>query len=64
MEVGDDLFEVVSIDMRVDFGGGDAFVSQHFLNCPKVGSSFYQMRCKRVPEGMRAYVFMDSGFLC
>lgn len=39
--------------MRIDFGCGDGFVSQHFLHGPQVGSAFDQMGCKGMPERVR-----------
>lgn len=39
--------------MGIDLRGGDAFMSQHFLHCTKVGTAFYQMRGEGMAEGMR-----------
>ena len=32
------------VDVRVNLGCEDAFVSEHFLDDPQVGSILYQMR--------------------
>ena len=42
-----------SIEMRVNLSSGNAFVTQHFLHCPKVSTTFNQMGGKRMPKGMR-----------
>lgn len=52
-----------SVQMGVYFSGGDAFMSQHFLNSSQVGPSLYQMGGKGMPECMWGYVFLNIGFL-
>ena len=47
--------------MRVNFGGSDAFVSQHFLNRPQIGTTFNEVRGKRVPESVGTDTFSYSG---
>ena len=46
--------------MRIDFRGGNAFVSQHFLHRPQVGAALNQMGGKRMPESMRTDGFFLS----
>ena len=38
-------------------------MSKHFLYCPEVGSTFYQVSGKRMPKGMGGYVFFEVSFL-
>ena len=49
--------------MRIDFGGGNLFMSQHLLDSKQVGSPFQQVGGERMTEGMGTYVFMDTGGL-
>ena len=48
----DDAFDVAPVEVGVYFGGGDAFVAEHFLYCAQVGTSFHQVGGEGVPEGM------------
>ena len=50
--------------MRVDLSGRYTFMSQHFLHRPQVGATFYQMRGKRMPEGMWGDIFFNACFFC
>ena len=40
------------VQMGIDFGSGDGFVSQHLLHGPEVGTPLHQMGGKGVPEGV------------
>ena len=51
----------LTIDVRVDFGGRDLLVAEHFLNGTKIGASFEQMRGKRMSERMRTDRFLHAG---
>jgi len=51
-----------AVDVGVDFGGGDGFVAEHFLDGPEVGTAFDEMGGERVAEGMRGDGFFDAGF--
>jgi hypothetical protein len=31
----------ISIDMGINFGGGDAFMTKHLLNSPQIGATFH-----------------------
>ena len=53
----------LAVDMRIDFGGEDAFVSEHLLYLPDTGAPFEQVRGEGMTEGMGTYVFMDTGGL-
>ena len=57
------MAQVVAVEVRIDFGGEDAFVSEHLLYLPDTGAPFEQVRGERVPERMRADVFVDAGAL-
>lgn len=57
------LSEKTSVQVGIDFSSGDAFVSQHFLYCPQISSSLYQMRGEGMSECMRGYVFLNLGLL-
>jgi hypothetical protein len=35
--------KIFPVEVRVDLRGGDAFMSQHFLDGPKVRPAFYQV---------------------
>ena len=41
------------VDVRVNLGCEDAFVSKHFLDDPQVGSILYKMGSERMTESMR-----------
>ena len=49
------------VDVGVDFGGEDAFVSQHFLDHAQVGAVFNEMRREGVAEGVRRDFFLYAG---
>ena len=50
-----------AVDVDVDFGGGDTFVSEHLLNGAQVGTPFEQVGGKRVAQGVWAYLFANVG---
>lgn len=45
--------EKFPVKMRIDLGGRNAFMSQHFLYGTEVGAPFDQMCGERVPERVR-----------
>ena len=51
------------IDVGVDFGGEDGFVTEHFLDDAKVGAVLDEMGRERVPEGVRGNLLVDAGNL-
>jgi hypothetical protein len=55
--------EEISVEVGVDFCGGDFFVSQHCLDGAEVGSTFQQVGGEGVAEGVGAYRFVDAGCL-
>ena len=48
-----------AVDMHVDFGGGDALMSEHFLYGTQIGAALEKMRGKGVTEGVRTDVFLN-----
>jgi hypothetical protein len=63
MEVDDGRTEIIPIQMRIDLCGSDRLMTEHFLHGPQVGSSLHQMSGKTVPEGMRAHILSEAGFV-
>ena len=61
MEQGDGALDVVSVEMGVDFGGGDAFVAQHLLYGTEIGAALHEVRGERVAEGVRTDGLGDAG---
>lgn len=57
------MAQVVAVEVRIDLGGEDAFMPEHLLYLPDAGAPFEQVRGKRVPERMRADVFVDPAAL-
>ncbi len=55
--------QVFPVEVGIYLGGGDAFVAKHFLYGTKVGSSFYEVGCKRVAESVRGNVLGDTCLL-
>ena len=55
------FFQVIPVEVQVNFGRCDAFVAKHFLNCAKIGSSLNEMCCKTMSESMRTNCLVDSG---
>ena len=53
----------VSVDMGINFGCCDGFVSQHTLYGTQVRASFQQVGSEGMTEGVRADIFGDTGFL-
>ena len=52
--------EHLTVDVGVNFRGGNAFMAQHALDGAQVGAAFQQMSGKRMPECMRTDVFGDA----
>lgn len=61
MMLKDFLSEGVRVDVRVNLGSTDIFVTEHRLNGAQVGSAFQKGRSKRVTERVRGDGFRDSG---
>ena len=53
----------LAVEMRINFSGGNAFVSKHFLYGTEVCATFNQVCGKRMPERVWGNSFMDSGLL-
>ena len=47
--------------MRIDLRRRNTFMPEHFLYGAQIGAAFNQVGCKRMPEGMRANRFLNSG---
>ena len=47
--------------VRIDFGGEDGLVAQHFLDDAQVGTVFYQMGGEGVAEGVGRDFLLDAG---
>ena len=54
--------QLVAVDMRIDFGGGDGLVPQHALDGAQVGPSFQQVGGEGVAEGVRTDALGDARF--
>ena len=57
------LSEVALVDVHIDFGCADIFVSEHGLDGSQVGPSLQELRGKTVAEGVWADVLLDSRLL-
>jgi hypothetical protein len=44
MKVGNDLTQIVAVEVGIYFGGRDGFMAQHLLHCAQVGTTLNQMR--------------------
>ena len=53
--------EVFPIQMGVDLGGRNAFVTEHLLDGTKVGAAFDQVGGEGMPESMRRDPLRDPG---
>ena len=49
MELVQDLGEMFSVHMHIDFRGGDALVSQHLLYGPEIGPVFQYLEIAATP---------------
>jgi hypothetical protein len=57
-----DLFQIISVEVGINFCGGDGGMAEHFLNGFQVSTAFYKMGCKGVAEGMGTNDGLDAGF--
>ena len=55
--------DVILVQMRVNFCGRDAFMTQHLLHGAQVGASLHQVRGKRMAEGVRTDLLFNTGIL-
>lgn len=58
MMLDDFASQHIAVDVCVDFGCSNRFVSQHALDGTQVGSAFQQVGCKGMAEGVRADVLV------
>ena len=59
----DFLPQVALVDVHVNLGCADVFVSEHRLDGSKICSSFQELRGKAVAEGVGADVLLDARLL-
>ena len=60
--VEEDFFSESSrVEVEVNFGSSDSFVSEHLLNCAEVSAAFEEVGCERMPEGVRGDSLFNSG---
>lgn len=52
------------IEVRINFGSGNAFVSQHFLNSAQIGTAFHKVCSKGMAERVWAQVLFYSCPFC
>ena len=62
MELNQSGAEEFAVDVGVDFGGGDGFVAEHFLDGAEVGTAFDEVGGEGVTESMGGDGFFDAGF--
>ena len=59
--------EDAGIEVGVNLGGRDGFVTEHVLYCAEVGTTLYQVRGKGMPESVGTNALVDArpghGFL-
>ena len=56
-------FKALRIDMRIDLGGGDIGVTEHFLDNAQRSAVLQQMAGKGVAQGVRRHIFNNARFL-
>ena len=50
----------LAVHMGVNLGGGNACMTEHFLDCSEIGAAFNQVCGKRMSEAMGRYGLSDS----
>ena len=55
-----DVLQAGGFYVSVNFGGCDACVSEHFLDCSQVGAVFQKVRGEAVAQHMRSNVLFDA----
>ena len=61
MKTAMDVAEATTGDVRVDLGGTDVCVAEHFLDDPQVSAMLQQVCGEAVPEHVRGHIFGDAG---
>ena len=59
----DFLTQMSGVDMGVDLGGGNGFVTKHRLDGTQIGTSFKQRGGKRMAKGVRGNGLLNPCFL-
>ena len=62
MIIEDGLSEEFCIDVGINLGGENGFVTEHFLNGTEVGAHFDEVGGKGVAEGVGTNGFVDACF--
>ena len=57
------FLQFLILDMSVDLGRGDVFVSQRFLHRQKVFSAGIKVGCEGMPQDMRSNSFVNASLL-
>ena len=55
------LVQMAGVEVGVDFGRGDGFVSEELLYLADVGAPLQQVGGEAVAESVRTYLLVDSG---
>lgn len=64
VEECDGALDILAVEVRVNFCGGDAFVTEHFLYGAKVGPTFHEVGGEGVAEGVRTDFLCDACNFC
>lgn len=64
MVLNDFAAQHIAVNMRIYLRSCNGFMPQHALDCPQVGSTFQQVRGKRVAKGVGTDVFGDARRFC
>ena len=57
-----DFLYVFTIDVSIDFRGGNVRMAEEFLNNPDISAALEKMRCERMPKGVGADVLGDARY--
>ena len=60
---GDSVAEVLVAEVGVYLGGGEAFVSQHFLHSTEVGTVLHQFGSETVTEAVGRDIFVQASLI-
>ena len=60
--IEDSFAEVLHVEVRVNLGGSEVFVSEQLLNDAQVGAVLEQVCGERMPQGVGADGLGDAGF--
>ena len=63
MELAVGLVQLTRVHVRINLGGGNIRVTQHFLDDAQIGSPAEQMCCEGMTQHVRVDCFFQSGAL-